>query len=91
MHWIKVIWLFISVSGIANDVGIRKANYKELWEKVHDLSVAKWIEKDKIDSNVEIENMEENDSPAEVIENDTPAEPEVIENKENVPTENPKR
>ena len=70
---------------------MRKAKYKELWEMVHDLSVAKWIEKDKIDSNVEIENMEENDSPAEVIENDTPAEPEVIENKENVPTENPKR
>ena len=83
MHWIKVIWLFISVSGIANDVGIRKANYKELWEKVHDLSVAKWIEKDKI------ENLDENNSSAEVIQNDMPAE--VIEMKENVPTENPKR
>ena len=79
MHWIKVIWLFISVSGIANDVGIRKANYKELWEKVHDMSVAMKV----------LQNLEENDSPAEVIENDTPAE--VIEMKENVPTGNPKR
>ena len=79
MHWIKVLRLFISVSGIANDVGIRKANYKELWEKVHDLSVAVAV----------LQNLEENDSPAEVIENDTPAE--VIEMKENVPTENPKR
>ena len=83
MHWIKVIWLFISVSGIANDVGIRKANYKELWEKVHDLSVAKWIEKDSI------ENLDENNPSSEVIQIDTPAE--VIEMKENVPTENPKR
>ena len=58
----------ISVLGTANDVGIRKANYKELWEKVHDLSVAKWIEKDKI------ENLDENNSSAEVIQNDMPAE-----------------
>ena len=36
-----------------------------------------------------LQNLEENDSPAEVIENDIPAE--VIEMKENVPTENPKR
>ena len=73
----------ISVLGMANDIGIRKANYKELWEKVHDLSVAKWIEKDKI------ENLDEDDSSAEVIQNDIPAE--VIKMKENVPTENPKR
>ena len=45
--------------------------------------MAKWIEKDKI------ENLDENNSSAEVIQNDTPAE--VIEMKENVPTENPKR
>ena len=51
--------------------------------------MAKWIEKDKIDSN-EVQNLEENDSkPAEIIENDPSAQ--VIENKENVPTENPKR
>ena len=82
--------MVIYILGLANDVGIRKANYKELWEKVHDLSVAKWIEKDKIDSN-EIQNLEQNDSkPAGVIENDPPA-AQVIENKETVPTENPKR